>query len=94
MNERESFRSAVGSLIDRYLALKRGLGRRYALEGNVLRSLDALLASALPMGHVSIVSRQYYLQFVEPLAASASSRFAHHCGGLVTAAPQKKGPDR
>ena len=36
------------------------------------------------MGHVSIVSTAYYLQFVEPLAAAASARFADHCGGLVT----------
>jgi hypothetical protein len=37
------------------------------------------------MGHVSIVATKYYLQFVEPLAASASERFARHCGALVTA---------
>jgi integrase/recombinase XerD len=36
------------------------------------------------MGHVSIVSTAYYLQFVEPLAAAASERFASHCGALVT----------
>jgi hypothetical protein len=36
------------------------------------------------MGHVSIVSTAYYLQFVEPLAASASERFARQCGALVT----------
>jgi integrase len=36
------------------------------------------------MGHVSIVSTAYYLQFVEPLAAAASARFADHCGDLVT----------
>ena len=36
------------------------------------------------MGHVSIVSTAYYLQFVEPLAAAASARFADHCGGLIT----------
>ena len=40
---------------------------------------------ALYMGHVSIVSTQYYLQFVEPLAAAASERFDRHCGALVTA---------
>ena len=48
MNEIESFRSPIGPLIGRYLALKRGLGRRYAREGRILRSLDALLASAPP----------------------------------------------
>ena len=36
------------------------------------------------MGHVSIVSTAYYLQFVEPLAAAASTRFADSCGALIT----------
>ena len=36
------------------------------------------------MGHVSIVSTAYYLQFVEPLANAASARFADHCGTLIT----------
>ncbi len=40
---------------------------------------------AVFMGHVSIISTQYYLQFVEPLAAAASERFDRHCGALVTA---------
>ena len=35
------------------------------------------------MGHVSIVSTAYYLQFVEPLAAAASTRFADSCGALI-----------
>jgi integrase/recombinase XerD len=39
------------------------------------------------MGHVSIVSTEYYLQFVEPLATLTSERFARHCGALVTSAP-------
>ncbi|MPZ21145.1 MAG: tyrosine-type recombinase/integrase [Luteitalea sp.] len=43
------------------------------------------------MGHVSIVSTAYYLQFVEPLAAAASTRFAEHCGALITP-PAKGGP--
>jgi len=38
------------------------------------------------MGHVSIVSTAYYLQFVEPLAAAASTRFAGQCGALITPA--------
>lgn len=37
------------------------------------------------MGHVSIVSTEYYLKFVEPLGTFASERFARHCGALVTA---------
>jgi integrase/recombinase XerD len=43
------------------------------------------------MGHVSIVSTEYYLQFVEPLATLASERFARHCGALVTSAPSGGG---
>ena len=35
------------------------------------------------MGHVSIVSTAYYLQFVELLASAASARFADHCGTLI-----------
>ena len=43
------------------------------------------------MGHVSIVSTEYYLQFVEPLATLASERFARHCGALVAAPPASGG---
>ena len=39
---------------------------------------------ALYMGHVSVVSTAYYLQFVEPLAAAVSTRFADACGALIT----------
>ena len=35
------------------------------------------------MGHVSIVSTAYYLQFVEPLAGAASTRFATAYGAVV-----------
>lgn len=35
------------------------------------------------MGHVSIVSTQYYLAFIEPLALEASKRFAGHCRSLI-----------
>ena len=38
------------------------------------------------MGHVSIESTAYYLQFVEPLTAAASTRFADACGALITPA--------
>jgi integrase/recombinase XerD len=37
------------------------------------------------MGHASIVSTEYYLQLIGPLAALASERFARHCGAVVTA---------
>jgi integrase/recombinase XerD len=43
------------------------------------------------MGHVSIASTAYYLQFVESLAAAASARFAKHCGALITPAPFRGG---
>jgi integrase/recombinase XerD len=36
------------------------------------------------MGHVSIASTQYYLRFVNDLAAAASDRFAQHYGNLIT----------
>jgi integrase len=35
------------------------------------------------MGHVSIVSTQYYLQLIEPLVSTASERFAGRCAGLI-----------
>ena len=43
------------------------------------------------MGHVSIVSTEYYLQFVGPLATLASERFARQCGALVTAPAARGG---
>ena len=55
--------------------------RWYRAGANVQAKLPLL---ATYMGHVSIVSTEYYLQFVEPLAASASERFGRHCGALVT----------
>jgi hypothetical protein len=36
------------------------------------------------MGHVSIESTAYYLQFVEPLGTAAGTRFADACGALIT----------
>lgn len=50
-----------------------------------------LASLATYMGHVSIVSTAYYLQFVEPLAAAASARFAEHCGALITPEPARGG---
>jgi len=38
-----------------------------------------LPALATYMGHVSVVSTQYYLSFLEPFAEAASERFARHC---------------
>jgi integrase len=42
------------------------------------------------MGHVSIVSTQHYLHFIEELAVSASERFERRYGGLITA-PREQG---
>lgn len=55
---------------------------RWYRSGADVQAKLSLLATY--MGHVSIASTQYYLPFIEPLAAVASSRFAQHCGGLVT----------
>jgi integrase/recombinase XerD len=46
------------------------------------------------MGHVSIVSTQYYLHLIEPLATAASERFARHCAGLVAPLPSALGGER
>ncbi len=62
--------------------------RWYGAGADVNAKLPLL---ATYMGHVSIVSTEYYLQFVEPLAAFASERFARHCGALVTSAPADGG---
>jgi integrase len=43
------------------------------------------------MGHVSIVSTEYYLQFNGPLATLASERFARQCGALVSAPAARGG---
>lgn len=42
-----------------------------------------LPALATYMGHVSIVSTQHYLAFLEPFAQEASERFAQHCQLLL-----------
>jgi integrase len=45
------------------------------------------------MGHVSIASTEYYLHFVDELAAAASDRFASHCGALVGPPQPREVPD-
>jgi integrase/recombinase XerD len=45
------------------------------------------------LGHVSIASTYYYLQFIEPLRTLASQRFADHYEQLVTP-PSSKGGRR
>ncbi len=43
-----------------------------------------LPALATYMGHVSVVSTQYYLSFFEPFAEAASERFAQHCDLFIS----------
>ena len=43
------------------------------------------------LGHVSIASTYYYLQFIEPLRTLASKRFADHYEKLVTPPGSKEG---
>ena len=73
-----------GSLLEAVTALLRW----YRTGIDVQVKLPLLAAY---MGHVSIVSTAYYLQFVEPLAAAASARFADHCGALITPTPDGGG---
>jgi integrase len=51
-----------------------------------------LPALAAYMGHVSIVSTQYYLSFFEPVAEKASERFARHCAPFVCGASERRVP--
>lgn len=64
------------------------LMRWYRADADVQAKLPFL---ATYMGHVSIVSTQYYLRFVDELAGLASDRFDEHCGALVTALPGDAG---
>lgn len=59
----------------------RALLRWYRVGADVQAKLPLL---ATYMGHVSIASTQYYLHFVDDLAASASDRFARRCGALIS----------
>ena len=55
---------------------------RWYRVGDDVQAMLPLLATY--MGHVSIVSTEYYLHFVDEVASVASKRFADHCGALVT----------
>lgn len=63
---------------------------RWYRSGVDVRAKLAFLAAY--MGHVSIASTEYYLHFVDELAAAASDRFVRHCGALVTPAAPTGGP--
>ena len=67
------------------------LVRWYRSGADVQAKLPLL---ATYMGHVSIVSTEYYLQFIEDLAMSASARFARHYPELSNPPPRQKGIDR
>lgn len=58
------------------------LQRWYRAGVNVQSKLPFLAAY---MGHASIVSTEYYLQFIEPLTSLASDRFASHYSAVLTA---------
>jgi integrase/recombinase XerD len=65
---------------------------RWYREGADVGAKLPLLATY--MGHVSIVSTHYYLQWIEPLRTAAGERFAHHYGELVVPVPGRKGGRR
>ena len=62
--------------------------RWYRSGVNVQSKLPFLAAY---MGHVSIVSTQYYLHFIEDIAGFASERFAKFCGELITLSSSSEG---
>jgi integrase/recombinase XerD len=58
---------------------------RWYRSGAGLRTKLPFLATY--MGHVSIVSTEYYLRFSEDRLAAATDRFAQRCSALVTVEP-------
>jgi integrase len=62
---------------------------RWYREGANVGAKLPLLATY--MGHVSIVSTHYYLQWIERLRTAASKRFASHYGELVVSVQNGKG---
>jgi len=65
---------------------------RWYRQGADVEAKLPLLATY--MGHVSVVSTHYYLQWIEPLRTAASERFARHYGELVVPATGPKGEQR
>ena len=61
---------------------------RWYREGTDVRAKLPFLATY--MGHVSVLSTHYYLQWVEPLRTAASERFALHYGDLVVPVSDRK----
>ena len=62
--------------------------RWYEAGADVQAKLPLL---ATYMGHVSIVSTEYYLPFIEPLASAACARFAQRYGALISTSAKQKG---
>jgi integrase/recombinase XerD len=65
--------------------------RWYRMGADVGAKLPLL---ATYMGHGSAVSTHYYLQFIEPLRAAASQRFADHYSALVAPLAAPEGRNR
>jgi integrase/recombinase XerD len=82
---RAGIRTATGALPRvhdlRHAFAHGALLRWYRAGIDVQAKLPAL---ATYMGHVSVVSTQYYLSFLEPFAEAASERFAQYCAPFVS----------
>lgn len=65
---------------------------RWYREGAEVEAKLPLLTTY--MGHVSVVSTRYYLQWIQPLRTAASERFARHYGQLVVPALGRRGRQR
>lgn len=85
-------RSAAGTLPRvhdlRHTYALHALLRWYRAGVDVQAKLPAL---ATAMGHVSIVSTQYYLALFQPFAEAASERFARHCKPFLATAEEGGG---
>jgi integrase len=62
--------------------------RWYRTGADVQARLPAL---ATYMGHVSILSTEYYLPFLDAVAHETSERFDRHCGRFLQTAPDERG---
>ncbi len=62
--------------------------RWYRAGADVQARLPAL---ATYMGHVSILSTEYYLPLLDVVAQKASERFERHCAGFLPTATDKRG---
>lgn len=82
--ERASLQTATGGLPRvhdlRHSFAHQALLRWYREDVDVHSKLPSL---ATYMGHVSIVSTQHYLAYLEPIVRAASARFADHCQSFL-----------